>query len=181
MLVLLWVGCTKTVAPEVAVPEPVAPAPVVPADPMAPRPFTVEQLRAAFPVGTKLRFRIEAEGKPAIEERWEVVAADAVGCTIASKVHDAASGEVVEDEGGAVSTWAELVEHAAFPVALTKIEDGSVTVPAGTFETRRYTVSDLDGTVRVFDFAPSLPGPPVKLTATRDGAVALSMTLLERS
>lgn len=158
--------------------EAAAPAP---ADPMAPRPFTEAELRAAMPVGTRLRFRIDPHGQPSVEERWEVTAATGADCTIRSVVHDPVTGAVIEEQGSATSTWAELVAHAAFPVALTTIEDAMVTVPAGTFPTRRYTVRDLDGTTRVFDFATALPGPPVQVSATRDGAPLMTMTLSERS
>lgn len=183
MLFLALLACNKPVAPEAAVPaQPPREAPTpAPADPMAPRPFPADALRAAMPTGTRLRFRIEPAGQPAVEERWEVMAATEADCTIRSVTHDATTGAVIEGPVTATTTWAELVAHAAFPVALTRIEDASVTVPAGTFETKRYTVEDLDGTVRVFDFAPSLPGPPVQVSATKDGVPRMSMTLLERS
>jgi hypothetical protein len=145
---------------------------------IAPRPFTPEQLRDGMPVGETFRYRKEVQGEAAIEERWVVVAADEVGCTLETRSTDPATGEPVEGQG--TSTWAELVDHAAFPAAATTRVEGTVTVPAGTFEAITYTVQEPDGTVSVYDFAKAHPGPPIRLVSTREGVVTRSMILLER-
>jgi hypothetical protein len=163
---------------------PPVPAPA-PADAIAPRPFTLEELRAGLPVGTRLRLRIRKAGEPEREERWEVTSADAEGCVIASQVYDAA-GQLVSDEGSARSTWVELNEHATFPAARTVKEASTVEVPAGRFDTWLYTVVGTPGEggadfVKRYHFARNLPGPPVSFTIVDGKGTVLEMTLLERS
>lgn len=188
MWILLASACAKPAAPTAPAPsaavaptsggEPFAPL----ADGTAPRPFTAEQIRAAMPVGTEIHLRMEAPPEAPVEQRWTVTAATAETCTIASRVVDPASGATVADEGEGTSAWAELVEHAAFPAAATRIEHGTISVPAGTFEIVRYTVAGDDGHTRVYSFAVALPGPPVSLVETdAAGATVHAMTLLSRA
>ncbi len=153
----------------------------VPGEPSAPGPSTLAELRDGFPLGTKLRLRIEQAGATAREERWEVVGHTEAGCTIAATVHDPATGALVEDQGAGTSTWEELLEHARFPASRTEIADDAVTVPAGTFESRRYTVRLEDGSTKTLHFAKGLPGPPVSMVVERGGEVVVSMVLLERT
>lgn len=151
-------------------------------DGTAPRPFSAEQIRQAMPVGHVVRLRVEAQGAEPQELRWEVTAADATRCTIASKVYDL-RGALVRDEGAGTSQWTELREHAAFPAAETVITSGTIEVPAGRFETRVYRVTSRDGSftmVKTLHFATTLPGPPVLMTVERDGEPLMKMTLLER-
>lgn len=161
--------------------EPRVVPPAVSSEAWAPTMVDLAGLRDGFPLGTRMRLRLELAGSPAIEQRWEVVGHTAEGCTIASTVHDAETGALLRDEGSGRSTWEELLGHGRFPAARTEIADDTVTVPAGTFATRRYTVREDDGSVKVLHFAKGLPGPPVSLVVTRDGAVTSSMVLLERT
>lgn len=153
---------------------------VIPVD-YAPRLFDAAALRDALVVGTTMRFRMEAQGKPAIEERWTFTAHTDDSCTIASKVVDPTSGALVEDQGEQIYAWTELEGHATFPAHLTSIEDSEIKVPAGKFQTRKYTIREEDGTVRVLHFAKTLPGPPVSMVVRRGEEVLSSMVLLERS
>lgn len=142
----------------------------------APRLFTVEQLRAGTPQGRVIELRIEAAGKPTIIDRWDFVAVDEVGATIRSVTRDEAGAVIAEDVG--TSTWAELHAHGAFPAATTTVEDGvDLSVPAGTFMTRLYTVTDGD-TTRRFWFAVDLPGPPVQFTTEQGGTLVLRASML---
>jgi len=145
--------------------------PVKPAQPgpdgIAPQLFTVEQLRAGNPQGRIIELRMEADGKPTTIEHWEFSAVTADAATIHSISRDEA-GTVLADETG-TSTWEDLHEHGQFPAAATTIEDNvELTVPAGTFTTRLYTVKDGDATRR-FWFAADLPGPPVQFTTEQGG------------
>lgn len=167
-------------APTPAAAPAAAPAPAAPAEALAPRLFDAAALRDGFALGTKLRLRMEADGR-AVEERWEVVGHTADGCTIASSAYDPDTGALLEDQGQGTSTWTELESHASFPASRTAVADDTITVPAGTFETRRYTVSEPDGAVAVYHFAKTLPGPPVSLVITQGGATVRSMVLLERT
>jgi len=138
-----------------------------PSGDVAPQLFTVEQLREACFVGRVIEYRMAAEGKPTTIEHWEFVAADDQEATIHSITRDEA-GKVLEDTT-AKASWDELYKHGQFPAAATSIEDGvPLTVAAGEFQTRLYTVTDGD-TVRRFWFATTLPGPPVQFTTERGG------------
>ena len=156
----------------------VAPAP---AGELAPNPFTAEQLRNAFPVGTHIRFRIRSAGEPDVEERWTITAADASGMTIASQIF-AADGTLVEDQGSGTSTWEEFHHHADFPASQTVREESSVDVPAGHFDTWLYTVVDpASDTVKRYHFSKTLPGPPVFFSIQKGKGTVFEMILLERT
>jgi hypothetical protein len=147
-------------------------------------PVTLEQFRAAFPVGTKIRLLMAAKGKPTEEQRWTWVKADEDGCVIATTVHDE-KGALIRDEGTNAATWAELLSHGRFPAATTERSDSSVEVPAGRFETWLFTVRDKakDGApiVKRLHFAKTMPGPPVLLTIEGAGAEIFRMTMVERT
>ncbi len=142
---------------------------------IAPRPFTAEQIRAAMPAGTEIRFRVEESGKAPVVLHWRVTAADEATMTLVSRILGE-DGAVIAEEPAQSSRWQELVEHATFPAARTARSEGSVEVPAGRFDTIDYVVTDeKDGskTVSTFRFARQLPGPPVsahRREGRRDGA-----------
>jgi hypothetical protein len=180
-LFFLLAACVRTpVPPAGAVSE--APA-VAPAEPIAPRPFTMEQLRDGIPRGTVIRLRVETAGQPTVEQEWTFTAVDAASATIASKVFGA-DGSLVKDEGEGTSTWAELNEHASFPAARTTRVESAVEGPLGHVETWLYTVADTDeGGVPVtkrYQFAKTLPGPPVLFTIEREGVEVFRMTMVAR-
>ena len=142
----------------------------------APQLFTIAQLQAGTRAGRVVELRMEQVGKPATIEHWEFVAVDANAATIHSITRDAA-GAVIADQTG-TSTWAELHAHSKFPAASTTVEDGvALSVPAGEFTTRLYTVTDGD-TIRRFWFAVDLPGPPVQFTTERAGTVEFRAQML---
>lgn len=152
-------------------------------DGTAPRPFSAEQIRDAMPVGHRIRVRQEQDRAPTIEEEWVVTAADAQGCTIATKVFDV-EGNLIRDGGTETGAWSKLREHAAFPAAATEISTGTIELPMGTFETRVYRVTMPAGdgapAVLTLHFAVSLPGPPVLMVAERAGVQVSRMTMIER-
>lgn len=144
----------------------------------APTLFTVDHLRDGNPKGRIIEFRIENEGQPPVNEQWEFVAVDRESATVrAISKNDA--GDVVADRTDA-ATWTELHSHGKFLASSTTITDGVVlTVPAGTFTTRLYTVRGA-GIVRKLWFATELPGPPVQFTTERNGAI-VSRTVMLRA
>ena len=109
-----------------------------------------------------------------------VIAADEVSGTIADAVVDA-QGTVLSEEPPATMQWEDLRKHAEFPVAALQTSDDAVDVPAGHFETWKYVVTDPDGTVSTYQFARTLPGPPVWMEIRNEGAVAFSMELVSRT
>ena len=152
------------------------PAPTTPASDIAPQLFTVEQLRAGIPQGRIIEIRMEVDGKPTTIEHWELTAVDAQQATIHSITRDEA-GKVLADQTGSTK-WEELHKHGQFPAAATTIEDNvEITVPAGTFKTRLYTVKAGEATRR-FWFAAELPGPPVQFTTEQNGKVVMRATML---
>ena len=119
---------------------------------------------------------MEVAGKPTTIEHWEFTDVDEETATIHAITRDEA-GTVLANQIGR-SKWTELHDHAKFPAATTTIQDGVVlTVPAGTFTTRLYTVRDGKATSR-FWFAVDLPGPPVQFTTEQDGKVVFRGTML---
>lgn len=178
---MIWaIACTHPVEPISQMggePTPtLTPAPV---DAVISVPVTAEQLRAAFPVGHTLRFRVREVGKPDGEHRWLVTAADERGMTLTTSVH-AEDGSLIEQETG-TSTWDELLTHGRFPAASTVMEEATVTTPAGTFQAWKVTVVDqAKDTVKRMHFAKSLPGPPVLLTLQEGKGTTFEMILIER-
>ena len=170
-LVLVLAACGHSAPPPPAPAQPTSAAPA-----HAPQLFTLEQLRAGNPAGRVLELRIEVAGAPTTIQHWEFTKADATGATIHSVTRDEA-GAIVADETG-TSTWEELHAHGQFPSAATTIQDGvSITVPAGTFTTRVYTVKD-QGVTQTVWFAVDLPGPPVQFTTEKDGKVVMRAVML---
>ena len=149
---------------------PAAPqAPEAPEADSAPMMFTVDQLRAGNPQGRVIELRMEAEGKPTVTQHWTFTKVDGETATIHSITKDA-SGNVIADETG-TSKWTELHEHGKFPAAATTVEDNvEITVPAGTFKTRLYTVKRGDAIAR-FWFATEAPGPPVQFSTEQGGKI----------
>src|SRR5215813_7004991 len=92
---------------------------------LAPRPFTIEQIRAAMPEGTEMRMRVEEQGKPSAVLHWRVTRSDATGLTVASELLDN-EDHLVANEGSKTSRWEELLEHASFPEAKTKRHEGMI-------------------------------------------------------
>lgn len=151
-----------------------------PADAITSPPFTAEELRRAFPVGTTVRLRIRMSGEADREHRWQVTAADESGMTLATWMY-AADGTLLKDEGENTSTWAELLTHAQFAAARTAREDSTVEVPAGTFDTWLYTVVEPEkDRVSRYHFAKTLPGPPVRYTIQEGKGTVMEMELIER-
>ncbi len=165
---LLLLGCAH--AP--------APPPAAEAG-LAPRPFTADQIRAAMPVGTDVKFRVEEQGQPPGVLHWRVTAADAETMTMSVELLDN-EDHLVSNEGSKTNRWDALVKHASFPADATRRGESTVTVPAGTFACLDYVVRGAGGMVTTYRFAKELPGPPVLLVVEKDGLVVRTMTLLSR-
>lgn len=181
VLIALTLGCgssSAAPAPAAAPAEAAAPA----AESWAPRPFGADALRGAMTVGTEIRYRIEAAGKPTVIEHWTVTAADSDGCTIRSRTLSEDGAKVLGEQTG-TSRWTELEQHASFPAELTSRTGSSIEVAAGKFDTWLYEVrpgKPGEPTKRLH-FARTLPGPPVWMELTADGQAIMKMELVSRS
>ena len=127
----------------------------------APRPFTAEQIRQSWQLGTVHRYRIEQKGKPTVVSETKVVEHTSEGVTLVSTEFNE-GGQTLKAPERSTSTWAELMEHATFPAANTTIEDVTIDTPAGSFVAWLYSVQASDGTRSRFFFAKHRPGAPVR-------------------
>lgn len=126
---------------------------------MAPIPFRAAQLKEANPRGKHYHWRVEAQGQAPVHKHFTFDAVDDNGATVTASDVDEGGTELKKQT--ATSTWNELRMHAAFPANITTVEDKEVTVPAGTYACKWYTVREDDGAVSHFCFVLNLPGPPV--------------------
>jgi hypothetical protein len=169
-------------APAAPAASPPAPATPEPAATALPTPFTADQVRDGMPVGTELRFRLEAVGKPDTVSEWSVRGNSADAATIAFRDLSAEGtpAEWVERS----STWTELQAHASFAPGTATRERGTFDTAAGRFEGWRYEVRSTDEglvVVETYEFADALPGPPVRMTTRRGGEQVQAMVLLRHS
>jgi hypothetical protein len=138
--------------------------------------FDVAQLREGNRPGRVIEIRVEADGAPAKIERLEFTASTDQDATIRAITKDE-TGKVLADNTS-TTPWQKLHEHGQLPADATTFEDNvSVTVPAGTFETRLYTVKAGDAIRRLW-FAVELPGPPVQFETEQAGKVVMRAQML---
>ena len=176
LLLLLQLACGPKTPPAAA-------APTAKETPTTlPTPFTVEELQGAMAVGLQLTHAIIKAGAPPLHQIWTVTGANPIGLTMRTELEDLA-GAPVSDPYTAEHSWEELRLHAAFPAsATTLVLDQQVTVPAGTFQVRRYVMVDPEnGSTNTFDFDMSSPGPPVHMTVEVGGATVFEMALVSRA
>ncbi|WP_428267844.1 hypothetical protein [Haliangium sp.] len=147
--------------------------------PMAPTPFTAEQIRAATHPGRTYRYEVE-DGGQRITVTMTFVEVTAEAATVERQTITP-DGKVIAS-ATSHSTWDELVAHAAYPEAATEITETPLSTPAGDFDCLLYTVTGVgpnaDQDLHVY-FARELPGAPVKMEVSTDGEVVFSMLLIE--
>lgn len=142
-----------------------------PDETVASYPFTRDQLRTAFVVGTRIDLRIEDHGKIHFES-LDVTAADQTGCTIATRLVTE-QGDLIADKGSQTRTWAEIQADESHPRAETVVTEGKLKTFIGDTDTWLYvyTTTDPEGhhVESYHHYAKKLPGPPVLETDTVDG------------
>lgn len=139
-----------------------------------PTPFTAAQIRSGMPKGAFFRHERQSGDEPVVVTSWTVTAADAEGCTMATKG---------DDVGEQRATWTELRDHAVFPVAHTTVLDERIDTPVGSLDCRRYTVApppNKSGPTKKLWFCPEIPGAPVRMLVELDDRVVYRMELVER-
>jgi len=100
--------------------------------------------------------------------------------TISSEMLDA-DGKSMAPAELETATWNELRMHASFPKASTTIADERSDTPEGSFECKRYIVTEHtpDGEkISTFWFAHDRPGPPVEMRIELRGETVSTTTLL---
>ena len=145
----------------------------------APRPFTAEQIRNAWPQGSVSRYRTEEKGKPTVIAETRVAEATSEHAVFETTTLSL-EGEPLGTPQRSTSTWSELMAHATFPAARTTIEDVIVDTPAGSFDAWRYTVLPKDGggDMSRYYFAKQRPGAPVRYEQTKAGETVFKVELL---
>lgn len=184
LIVSLTAACAPVIAPSRA---PVAAAnagpPAIAAEgdaTFAPRPFTAEQIRDAWPKNSISRYRTEEKGKPTVIAETRVREATAADATFETHL-TSLDGQPVGTPQITTSTWSELMAHATFPATLTTIEDVVVETPAGSFDAWLYTVRSKDPNdkdLSRYYFAKNKPGAPVLFERTADGETVFKVVLV---
>ena len=143
---------------------------------IAPVPFSPDQIRAATRDGRTYVFLLRNPGKPdlRLEFRFTDPRANDVKLTRVTYTMD---GQPAGKPSANRIPWAGLVKHAHYPADATTIEPERVTVPAGTFAAKKYTVVQGHKVTTAW-FAAKLPGAPVKHISTVNGKVASDLQLL---
>ena len=148
---------------------------------IAPVPFPPGSLAASIRAGAAMVFRVEEAGKAPYLQRMLFATVNAQGCAFENTILDL-DGTAQGEPRTAQVSWDALERHAQFPRAHTTISEQSIEIPVGRFDTLVYqSRSEKDGRAVVTTrwFAKALPGPPVKMAMHVDGALAMSMVLIE--
>lgn len=165
-------GRRAVAAPPVAA---AAAAPSAP-EPMAPTPFTAEQIRDATTNGRRYTWRITTAGEPGVIKHVTFFDVAAEGAAV-SYGH-------IRDDGHILTlsptrfTWEALRQQGSFPAAVTTIREETIQVPAGEFTCLVYRVKPDNSSTRTFYFAKELPGPPILINVEKDGKRRRTSTLL---
>lgn len=180
LFLLVLAACNSSPAPTVppppaSIPPVASKAPAPP--PMAPTPYTADQIRAACPAGRTITFKREVKGAPVTYKILKFVTSDEAGADVESTTKDA-EGKIVEAPSKEHSTWEELRQHAEFPKPMVTIADGTAETPAGKFPSHVYTVVKGDETM-TFYFAVDRPGPPVLFFSDKAGERVMTSTLVD--
>jgi len=138
-----------------------------------PAPFTPEQIREAMPKGRILIWQVTNEGK-VNQQRWFVRAADEREVTLVIQDYSDVA-KTMEPESVLTAKWSDLRDHAVFPPGSTVRTEETVDL-LGQHDCFVYTVTD-DVGVSNYWFAKDMPGPPIRHTIARDGAVVYEMLL----
>ena len=129
------------------------------AEDFLPTPYTAEEIRDAWQVGLQVTTRVrttDGEGY----SRTEVLEWSEEGFCMSDRAVTT-DGELIDDQVSVYSgTWAELRDHAKFPVSTTRRERAERDTPLGKLEGWLYVIRGEDGDSELF-FADGLPGPPL--------------------
>lgn len=134
---------------------------------LLPTPFTADEIRAATGAGTTIRLLVDSPDGSHHERINRFHETDADGATL-----DAWFVESPDDVVTTRVTWAELQEHAAFPIGHTVESAETLDLPIGRLACRRYDTNDgPDAPVETYWFSPDHPGMPVRYEVPLDGGI----------
>ena len=174
---LLIVSLLSLVALEAACgPGEKAPATPQAGEPTASAPYSADELRESSRTGRRYEWNADVPGKPREVRVITFVRVNKGGAETENVTLDAAGHMVGEPIRGS-ATWQELRDHAAFPASHVAVTEETITVPAGTYPCKLYTVTD-GAKVSRFWFANTMPGPPVKLVITEAGVAKETRELI---
>lgn len=150
-----------------------------PDDVLFPPPFPADEIREATQEGRTYVWRVTTPDGVSLRK---VVFRDVEekGASVEA-LNSTESGQPLSDLSRAPVTWAELESHAHYPAPSTVVEEETITVPAGTYSTWRYTVTlETQEGVQVTRawFALELPGAPVRHEVELDGVLSSKMELI---
>ncbi len=131
-------------------------------------PYTADEIRESSRTGRRYEWNVEVPGKPREVRVLTFIRVNKGGAEVENVTLDA-TGHMVGEPVRGSATWQELRDHAAFPASRVAVTEESITVPAGTYPCKLYTVTE-GAKVSRFWFANTMPGPPVKLAITEGGA-----------
>ena len=124
-----------------------------------PTPYTAEQIRDAWQVGFEVTTRTQsADGL--VFSRTKVLEWSEEGFRMSDRAVSEAGVPTDEEVSYYSGSWAELRDHARFPVAKSSRERVQRDAPLGNLEGWLYRVQGEDSESEFF-FADGLPGPPV--------------------
>jgi hypothetical protein len=150
---------------------------------LAPRMFSADELRAALPQGTELRYRFEQPNTPVVVERWVFATTTATIAVIETERFSEDGTSLGQKERGA-SSWVQLMEHGSFPADKTTIEDAELEAAVGKKQCRLYRVQAADdkgeAITRMFYFAKDWPGPPIRFETWKNGERIFLGEMVER-
>lgn len=144
-------------------------AKVAPKGPVAPAPFSWEEIRAATKSGRTYRYKVEVPGKPPKERTLTFTKVDDDGA------------EIIAGSSAKRLGWPALQKHAEFPKDRTTNREETVKLPAGKFDCMVYEVKGEDGEVSTYYFARTLPGAPVLFYVEQDGKRVKTTTLVQHT
>jgi hypothetical protein len=157
LLALLLAACaTPAPAPEASTP--------AAASPLAPFPYTADQIRDANPPGSAYLFTLQNDDGTQDLELTRFVAGAAPELAAMQYRRWRAGGPVGEGQA-ASAPWEDLKRHASFPADQTEVRTGPADTPLGEIPALLYTLAAADGGRRTLAFHQETAGAPWSVVA----------------
>lgn len=152
--------------------------PAISNDDFLPTPYTAEQIRDAWKEGLRITNRTRTPGGETMATTT-VVKWSKEKVTFAEQTLNA-DGTAAGEPTTGTATWAELRDHARFPVSTTSREHVNRKTAYGEIEGWLYTTSG-DGSISNFFFADEYPGSPLYFSSSKDGTIVFEVAQIART